>query len=155
MKVSNLFILFLIFSLNACQHESEYISIDNFKIDNSILDNKDQVNLIYSSETPSNTAPLTYFIHLVAVQDKTGDTINILTTFNRGGGNGEHKNEFTFYSFDSEEGKNYFEKMYNSNEESTHKMSELDEINRVVYDKRFDFIAKNNYPTIKGFIEKE
>ena len=126
--------------LSACQHESQYIALSTFKIDNSKIQNLDKVNLMYSSETPINEPALSYFIHLVGVVERTGDTLNILTTFNRGGGNGPQKNQFTLYKFDSAEGEVYFNELYNTDETLVRTLDEINKIDRVVYDKRFDLL---------------
>ena len=65
------------------------------------------------------------------------------------------KNEFKYLSLESEEGKAYFTKMYgDQNTESSYNFNSILAIDRVTYDKRFDYIAKNHYPTVIGFLEK-
>ena len=155
MNTNFFYFLFLTVFLSSCQHETEFVSIDNFEIDNAQVMNLDKVSLIYSSETPSKEPVLSYFIHLVGVVERTNDTLNILTTFNRGGGNGTQKNQFVLYAFDSEDGKTYFDNLYNSEDSTAHSMEELNNIDRVVHDQRFDFITNNNYRTVTGFIDKE
>ncbi|MCB0538591.1 MAG: hypothetical protein KDE33_13805 [Bacteroidetes bacterium] len=148
------YLIISIVALWACAPNVEYQKTDNFTIDNNALKNGDKITLLYSSATPQNEEKLTYFIHLMAEKQETGDTVNILTVFNRGAGKGSSKNEFIFYTLNSDEGKAYFDKLKASYEIKKN-IEDIDDIDRVTYDKRFDFLTKNNHPTIVGFIDKE
>lgn len=148
-------LLLAIFVLHACVPDIAYRDISEFQIIPSALNNLETIELLYASATPTEEEHLTYFIHAVGISTTTGDTINVLTTFNRGAGGGSSKNEFKYLSLEYEEGKAYFMKMYgDQNTDITYDFSSILTINRVTYDKRFDYIAKNNYPTVIGFLEK-
>ena len=142
---------FLVFS---CAPEVAYQDISNFDIVADAIPNNTELLMMYSSATPAGEEDLSYFIHLVGVVKDGTDTVNVLTTFNRGDGGSAAKNVFKYYSLDSEEGKKYFENLYNKDAEILRSLEEIEKITRVTYDKRFDFISKNNFPTVIGFIEK-
>ena len=148
-------LLLAIFLLHACVPDIAYRDLSEFQLNPSALDNLETIELLYASATPNKEEHLTYFIHAVGVSKTTGDTINVLSTFNRGAGGGSSKNEFKYLSLESEEGKAYFTKMYgDQNTESSYNFKSILAIDRVTYDKRFDYIAKNHYPTVIGFLEK-
>lgn len=148
-------VLSTMFGITACIPEVAYRDISEFQFNPSALDNTEEIELLYASATPTNEEHLTYFVHAVGISTTSGDTVNVLTTFNRGAGGGSSKNVFKYFTLDSEEGKNYFEKMYNDPEaERQYDFSAIADITRVTYDKRFDYVAKNTYPTVIGFLEK-
>lgn len=138
----------------SCTPEIQYRDISDFQVDNDLIENLSEVELLYSSATPKGEEDLSYLLHIVAVNKSTNDTVNILTTFNRGGGNGDAKNLFKFYSLDSEEGLAFFNELYNKDSEVSRTIDELKAIKRVTYDPRFAFISTNNYPSCYGFIDK-
>lgn len=146
--------IFTAFFLFSCAPEVSYQDLSNFTIVEDAIPNNSTLLMMYSSATPEDEADLSYFIHLVGVVQNGTDTVNILTTFNRGDGGGAAKNVFKYYSLNSEEGIAYFESLYNDGTEHPRTLDEINLIQRVTYDKRFDYIAKNNYPTVIGFIEK-
>lgn len=146
--------LFAALFLFSCAPEVAYQDISEFNIVADAIPNNTSLVMLYSSATPTDEAHLSYFIHLVGIVKDGTDTVNVLTTFNRGDGGGESKNEFKYYTLDSEEGKEYFEALYNEGMEEKHSIEEIASITRVTYDKRFNYVAKNNFPTVIGFIEK-
>lgn len=155
MKLNILFLPFIAaFLSNSCAPNIEYRDISEFTINNEVIETKQKVSLMYASATPPDEEILSYFVHAVGVVEVTGDTINILTPFNRGAGAGDSKNEFKFYPIYSEEGISYFEETINKDREVKKNIEEINTITRVSYDKRFDYVAKNNFPTVIGFIDK-
>lgn len=153
-KVSFFSVVALGLFLNSCTPEVQFKDISEYSISDDVIDNNQLIELIYSSATPGGEEPLSYLIQVIALNRTTGDTINILTTFNRGGGNGEAKNEFTFFKIDSEEGEKFFYEIYNKNSETQHTIDEIKNITRVSYDPRFDYLTENHYPTVYGFFNK-
>ena len=85
------FLLLAIFLLHACVPDIAYRDLSEFQINPSALDNLETIELLYASATPNKEEHLTYFIHAVGVSKTTGDTINVLSTFNRGAGGGSSK----------------------------------------------------------------
>lgn len=152
-KILFLITLFAFTALLSCEPAVEYISIKEFEIIEGHIEDNTPIELLYSSATPDDEEPLSYFIHIVAVSQTNEDTFNILTTFNRGGGGGEAKNEFIYYTVHSENGEVFFKELYNKHEDN-YDINEIASIDRVTYDKRFKQISKNNYPTVIGFINK-
>jgi hypothetical protein len=147
-------LLFLVaLALFSCEPDLEFRNLEDFNVDDSLLQNGDEVELIYATGTPgNNNKDLDFFIHAIAVKKETGDTINILTSFFRGDGKGSSKNLFKFYFADSEEGLKIFDKVHAA--EGKFSPEDVLKINKVVRDKRFDFVTKNNHPAIIGFIDK-
>lgn len=156
MKYLLLFIPMIL--LFACEPELEFIEVKEFKNITKKLENNEEVELLYATGSPDKNLDLNYFIHLVAIQKSSGDTVNILTTFNRGGGKGEAKNIFKFYTLNSEEGEAFFRKAHptflNNQSENFSVENTLLKIDKVVRDIRFDQIAKNDFETVIGFIDK-
>lgn len=156
MNFKFLAIIFCALFLASCQPKLEFRDISDFET-SDFVETNDKVELLYASGSPDSNPNLDYFIHLVAVHVASGDTINILTTFNRGGGSGDAKNIFKFYKKDSEEGQKFYEKAHQKSIEKNKKLNAdeaLSNINKVVRDKRFDHIAVNNFATVIGFIDK-
>ncbi|MCB0509857.1 MAG: hypothetical protein KDC82_03765 [Bacteroidetes bacterium] len=140
--------------LASCTPEIQYTDLSEFKMEEELVENLSEVELLYSSATPDGEEDLSYLIQLIAINKSTLDTVNILTTFNRGGGNGDAKNLFKFYSLDSEEAQAYFDELYNKNSETVRTLEEIKAIQRVSFDPRFAYLSKNNYATCYGFIDK-
>lgn len=135
----------------SCEPAYEFRSVDDFKINQSLVENLDEMELIYSTGTPKNNN-FNAFIHVMAVHKASGDTLNVLTTNNNGTGKGDNKNVFRFYFPESEEGQKYFEKYHEK--DGALSASTLQSITKVVRDPRFDFMTKNNYPAVVGFLDK-
>lgn len=156
MNFKFLAIIFYALFLTSCQPKLEFRDISDFET-SDFVETNDKVELLYASGSPDNNPNLDYFIHLVAIHVESGDTINILTTFNRGGGSGDAKNIFKFYKKDSEEGQKFYEKAHQKSIEKNNKQNAdkaLSNINKVVKDKRFDHVAVNEFATVIGFIDK-
>ncbi len=156
MKTISLIILaFLGLFLFSCVPDMEYSALNEFQIDQNALANLTEIELLYASASPDDQEHLTYFVHAVALNKSSGDTLNVLTPFNRGAGGGSAKNIFKFYTLDSEEGKAYFEKLYNDPEaDKQYEFSAIEKIDRVTFDKRFNYITQNDFPSVIGFIDK-
>lgn len=152
MKKINLVVVFVLaLILFACEPGYKYRDISEFSVNQSLIENLDEVQLIYSTGTPKGNG-FDAFIHVMAIHSMSGDTINILTTNNSGTGKGDTKNIFKFYLPVSEEGKKYFAKTHNLDTELS--ASTLSEIDKVLYDSRFNFMTQNSFPTVIGFIDK-
>lgn len=153
-NIQFILVLSLGLSINSCTPEIQYRDISDFQINDNLIENLSELELLYSSATPDGEEDLSYLLHIIAIDKNTLDTVNILTTFNRGGGNGEAKNLFKFYSLDSEEGLDFFNELYNKEAKTSRSLDELKAIKRVTYDPRFAYISTNNYPSCYGFIDK-
>jgi hypothetical protein len=134
----------------ACEPAYKYKNVSEFNIVENLLENLEEVELIYATGSPKNHIYTDAFIHVMAIRKNSGDTVNILTTFNRGDGSGSSKNVFKFYTPESEEGQKFFQKTHSTDTDAI----EIYSIERAFRDPRFDFLANNQHPTTIGFINK-
>lgn len=156
MKLKILYIFVSLFLFSSCFSKYKYWDITKFKMDENVLQDGDGIKLVYSSQAPDNNKNLEYYIHIIAVSQKSGDTINILTTINNGFQSDVKDKVFTFMSKDSEMGK----VLQNISYDNDYNLSKVDKsklkpITKVVRDPRFDYLADNNFPTIIGFIGQD
>jgi hypothetical protein len=160
MKITNTIPLLLLLFISSCiftnnQNTYEFWNISKFNIDNNALVDSEEIKLLYSSRGPDYNKDLEYYFHLIAVSQKTGDTVNILTTVNNGFKTDEAENVYNFFNQD-----NIITKMSQMNSDSSNKMNHVDDYNNFKYkkiskvarDPNFDYIADNQYPTIIGCI---
>lgn len=145
----------LLVLLAACGSKYEYWPITKFNMDNSVLIDKEEVTLLYSSQGPDNNQDLEYYIHLIVISKMTGDTVNILTTLDNGLSMKDKDKVFLYFDED-----NIMTKISHMDKEAIKggmlaedidKM-EKKRIDRVARDPAFDFIADNDYPTVIGTI---
>lgn len=143
------------FLITACENGYEFWDISKFKMDNTALEDNEEVKIIYTSSSPDYNKDLKYYIHLIAVSQKTGDTVNILTTADNGLTSEDMDKVFNFFIQD-----NVASKLIQMDSEKIKDIKHIDDINKtelkkidkVVRDPEFDEIADNNYPTIIGAI---
>lgn len=160
MKITNTIPLIIVLFTSSCtfinnQNTYEFWNISKFNIDNNALIDSEEIKLLYSSRGPDYNKDLEYYFHLIAVSQKTGDTVNILTTVNNGFKTDEAENVYNFFNQD-----NIITKMMQMNSDSSKKMNHIDDYNNFKYkkiskvarDPNFDYIADNQYPTIIGCI---
>ena len=117
------------------------------------------ITLLYSSREPNyNWKTDDYFIHLIAVSQTTGDTVNILTTVYAPASGGDNSKTFIFCSQNSWVNKliqmgpdkmGTIKKIENIPEVSTKK------ITKVVRNPDYDELADNHYPTVIGTIARK
>lgn len=122
-----------------CDNQKGYKfwDLSKFKIDTSALAENEEIRLIYTSRGPDLNNESKYYIHLIAVSVKTGDTINILTTAFNAITYEDRDKVFVFISQ---------KKMDDITNKTTPK------IDKVARDPRFDDIADNKHPTVFGAI---
>jgi hypothetical protein len=70
--------------LVSCNHGNKFWDTAKFNIVDTALTDGEEIKLLYCSRAPDNNEDKEYYIHIVAVSQKTGDTVNILTTTNNG-----------------------------------------------------------------------
>lgn len=123
-------------------------------MDEKALEDKEEIKLIYTSRGPGNNADLNYYIHLIAVSQKTGDTVNILTTADNGFSPDDGDKVFNFFNKDNIASKLIQMNMDNVTDLNIEeiKNSALKKIDKVARDTEFDNIADNHFPTIIGSI---
>jgi len=154
-KITIYFLVLLIFLMTSCGSKYEFWEISKFKIDNNALEDKEEIKLLYTSRGPDNNKELKYYIHLIAVSQRTGDTINILTTADNGISMENKDKIFNFFNQD-----NVATKIVQMDIDNLKDIKHIDDINKadmkkidkVARDPKFDNIADNKYPTIIGSI---
>lgn len=142
------------FVLSACHSYYTFWDISDFDINPIALDDMEQVKVIYTSQGPGNNEDLEYFIHLIVVSQKTGDTVNVLTTINNGLEEDAGDRIYTFFNQSNPMAKIIHEdvKHVTNIEELNAVKVDLSGIRKVARDPQFDYLAKNNYPSIIGWI---
>ena len=149
------FIALMAFTLASCGDTYEFWDISKFKMDNRALEDEEEIKILYTSQGPDYNRKLEYYIHLVVVSQKTGDTVNILTTADNDISIADKHKVFNFFNQD-----NVASKLLQMDVENLKDIKELEEItskplkniDKVARDPNFDFIADNNYPTVIGVI---
>lgn len=150
-SIAGICILLLI----SCDKGYKFWDISKFNIVDSALHDNEEIKLFYTSRGPGNNKDLEYYVHIIAISQKTGDTVNILTPMDNG---------FTIDDLDKVY--NYFdqnnlmsqlvlanpENLVDANKVSEAKRNFQTKITKVARDPKFDMIADNNYPTVIGTI---
>jgi len=146
---------FLIFVFTSCDHGYEFWDISKFNIVDTALKDNEEIKLLYSSRGPGNNKDLEYYIQIVAVSQKTGDTVNILTTDENGFAADDGDRVFNYFNQD-----NLITKITQSDLDKLKDLKNVDDIGKtapkkilkVARDPKFDDIADNTYPTVIGSI---
>ena len=146
---------FLIFVFTSCDHAYEFWDISEFNIVDTALKDNEEIKLLYSSRGPGNNKDLDYYIQIVAVSQKTGDTVNILTAVENGFAVDDGDKVFNYFDQN-----NLATKIIQSDMDKLKNLENVDEvsksvpkkISKVARDPKFDDIADNDYPTVIGSI---
>lgn len=151
---SFLILCFLGFVIAGCQSRYTFWEISKFNMNRLALADGEEIKLIYTSQGPDNNKDLSYYIHLIAVSQKTGDTVNILTTANNGFAKTDGDEVFNFF------GQEHLASLLMQTDLSN--MNELGSIEdlpkgakritKVARDIKFDDIADNHFPTVIGYV---
>ncbi len=150
----------LLLLIMGCSTNYEYWDISQFKIVPNALKDGEKIKVIYTSRGPDNNEDLEYFFHLIVISQKTGDTINLLTTDNN---SFQIKESDVVYNyFDSDNPSTKLGQLIRMNIDTIFKIKHIEEVNKyklkeiskIARDPDFDEIAKNNYPTVFGSIGK-
>jgi hypothetical protein len=153
MKTTTLCTLtFIILLLTSCG-KYKYWDISKFKIDNNALEDGEAVKLYYSSRGPDSNGEREYYIQLIVISQKTGDTVNVLTALDNELTMADKDKVFNFIAQN-----NIVSKMIQMDPDDLADIKNIDDvnkievkkINKVARDPEFDAIADNNYPTIIG-----
>jgi hypothetical protein len=156
MKLRSIYITGLItILLGSCGNKYEYWDISKFKMVDNALESGEEIKLIYTSQGPDQNIKLEYYIHLIAVSQKTGDTVNILTTADNGLRVNEGDKIFNFFNKDD-----IGTKIIQMDAETLKSIEHIDDlnktklktINKVARDPKFDNIADNTFSTVIGSI---
>jgi len=152
MKTHYIIVLAIILAV-ACGSIYEYWDVSKFNMVENALEDNEEVKVIYSSRTPSNEKERDYYIHLVVVSQKTGDTVNILSTFYNRFSETDFNETFIFFNEDNLASKfTIMTKEQISEGMNINDFPEGASPKKVVRDPSYDYIADNNYPTVIGVI---
>ena len=141
--------------LLSCTNGYKFWDISKFNIVDSALSDNEEIKLFYTSRGPGNNNDLEYYVHIIAISQKTGDTVNILTSMDNG-----------FTVDDLDKVYNYFdqnnlmsqlvlanpENLVDADKVNDAKKNLQKKITKVARDPQFDVIADNHYPTVIGTI---
>lgn len=141
--------------LFSCNNRYKFWDISKFNIVESALKDNEEIKILYTTRGPGNNEDLEYYIHLIAVSQKTGDTVNILTPVDNGLTMDDQDKVFNYFDQNNPATKMMF--MNPENLKDIEKIRESQKsvpkkITKVVRDTHFDMIADNNYPTVIGAI---
>ena len=153
-KSTYLIVLFLI-SLSSCGSKYEYWDISQFNMDKNALSDTEEVKLLYCSRGPDNNPDDVYYYHMVAVSQKTGDTVNILTAVDNGITMKDKNRIFSYFNENNAVSK-FIQMDLDKMKEIKHvddlKNIDSKQIAKVARDPEYDYIAKNDFPTVIGVI---
>lgn len=156
MKLKTIYIIGLLtILLSACGSTYEYWDILKFNIDNNALEDSEEIKLLYTSRGSDSNRNLEYYIHLIVVSQKTGDTVNVLTTADNGITMSDKDKVFNFFDQD-----NLGTKLLQMDLNKIKDFKDIEDINKMEFkkiknvarDPNYDYIADNNYPSIIGSI---
>lgn len=142
----------LLYSCNGDVYE--YWDISKFKLEPDALKDGEEVKILYTSRGPDSNRDLKYYIQIVAVSKETGDTVNILTTSDNGFKKEDGDKVFNYFNEN-----NYMTKLGYMPEDADKikHVKDFDniqapKIDKVARDPRYDYIANNKFPTVKGSV---
>lgn len=155
MKTAPLYFLAaLLFLLTSCGSTYKYWDISKFKMDKNALADGEEIKLLYASGGPGNN-DLDHYLHLIAISQKTGDTVNILTTADNGLTAEDKDKIFNYFNEENDVTKISqmdLDKLQDIKNADDIDKIELKKIDKVVRDPKFDYLANNHYPTVIGMI---
>jgi hypothetical protein len=133
----------------------QFLDISKFNIVDTALKNNEEIKLLYSGRGPDNNKDLEYYIQIIAVSQKTGDTVNILTPVDNGFSMDDKDKVFNYFDQNNIASKLILmdsEKLTDINNVNEASKTAPKKIMKVARDPKFDRIANNNYPTVIGSI---
>lgn len=154
-KFIHLSLILTAIMLFSCENGYKYWDISKFRIDNVALEDNEEIKLFYSSRGPDSNEDLEYYIHLIVISQKTGDTVNVLTTADNGFTKEDKDKVFNYFNQDS-----FATKVSQIGVDNLENIKDIEDINnipakdikKVARDPKFDYLADNNYPTVIGSI---
>lgn len=150
---------FLSLLLLAACGRYEYWELSKFNMQPDVLENNEQVQLIYSSNAPAGNKGTDYYLHLMVERLESRDTLNILTTFAPPIDQNDKK--LHFYFVNEEHVYTKIARMALQNPESLKEVKSVGDIKpdevraKVLRDPKFDYLADNTFPTVIGSLSKE
>lgn len=137
----------------SCGGKYKFWDISEFNMDSRALEDNEEIKILYFSQGPDDNEEKEYYMQLVVVSQKTGDTVNILTTVNHYLTMDDKDKVFNFFNQD-----NFATKIGQMDLKNIDDLKHIDDlanqptqnITKVARDPEFDFVADNDYPTIIG-----
>ncbi len=151
----------LITSLFACGNNSngekeinpEYMrDISEFKMDTSALHDNESIEILCASDQLFPTDEVDYYVHVVAVSQETGDTVNIFTTAVMSASDDDRLTEF--HSAESDVAK-ILQNMNNVKEGVNVKDLKSNKFTKVYSDPEFIALKTSHFPSIIGMVGGE
>ncbi len=148
--------IFSILLLTSCS-KYKYWDLSKFNMNNKALEDGEEIKLLYSSRGPQSDMTQDYYIHLIVISQKTGDTVNVLTPVHNELSMEDKDTVFNFFNENNAVFK--IGQMDSENLKDIKSADDIDKIkskklNKVARDPEFDYLADNTYPTIIGMIGK-
>lgn len=142
----------LLFACNSSNKRFWPVSKFNLKPD--ALKNNSEIKLVYTSQRPPDMQDC--YIHIIAISQKYGDTINILTASDNAFEKADSSKIFTFLDENNMVTKLFQnpgdELVQNGNYDSLIKNTTVRRLTKVIRNPEFDYIADNKFPTVIGSI---
>ncbi|MDB5255838.1 MAG: hypothetical protein JWM14_533 [Chitinophagaceae bacterium] len=143
----------LLFLFTGCS-KYEFWETSKFHMDSTALADNEEVKLLYLSRGPGDNAEREYYYQLIVISQKTGDTVNVLTTADNGITAEDQDKIFNYFDIH-----NPVTKISQINLDNLENLSATDitdlklkKIDKVARDPEFDYLADNHYPTVIGSI---
>ena len=145
----------LLLLLFGCSSDFEFTLISSFTFDSTALEDGEEIKVIYFSDGPDYNQDHTYYYHYIVVSQKTGKTINILSTDNIGVTPKNKDKVYNFFSVSSEYTK--LIKLDDSARKHVKNINELEnfepkKLRNVVRNLNYPELNYQSYPTVIGII---
>ena len=142
----------------SCKKDYEYWDVAKFNLKKDALKDNEEIKLLYASNGPDLNEDKDYYYHLIVVSQKTGDTVNILTTVQNAINKKSGDEIFNFFNEDNIASivtqKDFDLNSLNGRNIEDIKAKNQNKISKVARDPEFDNIADNKFPTVFGSIGK-
>lgn len=149
-------ILLAFLSFNCGGTDYQYWDVSMFHMDSAALSDTEEIKILYASGGPDDNKNKDYYYHFVAISQLSGDTVNVLSIFNSAILERDKNNVFNYFNMN-----NHVSKLIYMGIEKSGDFKHQDDldsfdiqtnISKVARDPNFDYIARNNYPTVIGVI---
>lgn len=134
---------FFLFLLSSCSDDYEFTDISSFKFDNSALEDDEAIKIIYFSDGPDYNQDRTYYYHYIVVSQKTGKTVNVLSTDNIGASPSNRDKVYNFFSDGSD-----FTKLIKLDKSALKQVENINELENFEPKKFRDVVRNLNYPEL-------
>jgi len=154
-KISFYSMALLLLLLFGCSSDFEFTTISSFNFDSTALEDGEEIKVIYFSDGPDYNQDQTYYYHYIVVSQKTGKTVNVLSTDNIEVTPSSKDNVYNFFS----DGSDYTKliKLDDSAIKHVKNINELENfkpkmLRNVVRNLNYPELNYQSYPTVIGII---